>query len=364
MNKKIAVLMLLILCTSMFFLSCGKKDTNQEVDTPKVEETEPETEPETEEVDNHEGQVRSYLTGQWISEKLAQNRPLAIMMGNTSEASPQSGIGSAGVVYEVPVEGSITRLMPIIQNYTSLEKIGSVRSCRFYFVYYALEFDAVYAHFGQSKYAKSLLAQDNVNNINGLSGIGNQVYFRSSDAKAPHNAFANGKEVRKAAKSLNYRIKHESDYQGHYLFADEESPTLNENGETAVYVAPGYRIDQPWFEYNEKDGLYYRFQYGKAHTDALTGKQLTCKNIILQYSKIGYMDDNLSLNIDTQSGGEGMYVTNGKAISITWSKESTYGVTHYYDSQNQEIKLNPGKTWVLIIDKDHLDKVKISASME
>ena len=37
-----------------------------------------------------------------------------------------------GVVYEAPVEGDITRLMGIFEDYKDLERIGSVRSCRDY----------------------------------------------------------------------------------------------------------------------------------------------------------------------------------------------------------------------------------------
>ena len=47
-----------------------------------------------------------------------------------------------------PVEGSITRLMALFENYGKLKKIGSVRSCRLYYCYFALEWDAIYCHTG------------------------------------------------------------------------------------------------------------------------------------------------------------------------------------------------------------------------
>ena len=72
-----------------------------------------------------ETQVKSYLTGENVPESIGRRRPVAVMMGNNSVGAPQSGIGHAGVVYEAPVEGNITRLMGILEDYDELERIGS-----------------------------------------------------------------------------------------------------------------------------------------------------------------------------------------------------------------------------------------------
>lgn len=69
------------------------------------------------------------------------------------------------------------------------------------------------------------------------------------------------------------------------------------------------------------------------------------------------------------AGGAGKYITNGKAIDITWKKDSVnyddpfanenFGVTHYYDANGNEITLNQGKTWVCIILDSYSDSVAI-----
>ena len=88
-----------------------------------------------------EGMVKSYLTGEPVAEVQGRRRPVAVMLSNIISACPQSGISRAGVIYEAPVEGGITRLMGLFENYDDLEKIGSVRSCREYYVYLAAGFD-------------------------------------------------------------------------------------------------------------------------------------------------------------------------------------------------------------------------------
>ena len=45
---------------------------------------------------------------------------------------------------------------------------------------------------------------------------------------------------------------------------------------------------------------------------------------------------------------DGYYITGGKAIHITWEKESDFAPTKYYDDNGNEIVLNPGKTFIAI----------------
>ena len=136
--------MLAAASAGMILSGCGKKE-EEEVPLPKpqtvVEDTEPdeETLPDeetvVEEEDTHEGEAKSFLTGEWIDEALAKQRPVSCMIGNTDSALPQYGIGQAQVIYEAPVEGGLTRLMGIFQDYKDIEKLGSVRSSRLYYAY-------------------------------------------------------------------------------------------------------------------------------------------------------------------------------------------------------------------------------------
>lgn len=135
-----------------------------------------------------EGMVKSYLTGEPVAEVQGRRRPVAVMLSNIISACPQSGISRAGVIYEAPVEGGITRLMGLFENYDDLEKIGSVRSCREYYVYLAAGFDALYYHYGQAAYAIPLLESDHIDNVNGME-YSEQVYYRTSDRPSPHNAY-------------------------------------------------------------------------------------------------------------------------------------------------------------------------------
>ena len=130
-------------------------------------------------------------------------------------------------------------------------------------------------------------------------------------------------------------------------------------GVDAQIVKPGYFLNEPWFEYNPEDKLYYRYQFGDKQIDELTGEQLAYKNIILQYSTWRNYDENGYLNIDVDAGNVGKYIVNGKAIDITWSKQTPWGPTYYYDTNGNHITLDTGKTWVCIIQDTYADRVEI-----
>ena len=116
-NKKIivgiagAVALIAIVAVCIFAFGSGKeKKITENKETTTVAETT--TVPET----TAQPKGISMLTGEHISEKLAEKRPVAVMYNNIINAIPHSGIDNAGIVYEAPVEGSITRLMALFEN--------------------------------------------------------------------------------------------------------------------------------------------------------------------------------------------------------------------------------------------------------
>lgn len=362
MNKivKVISLVLITMC-AISVVSCGtnkEKKSDLNIATP-VKEDSLKVEEDTVEP-SYEGMSRSLLTGEWIDEDVAKQRPLACMIANTKIVDPQSNIGEAKILYEVPVEGGITRTMALFEDYTKFDKIGSIRSCRFYFVHYAMEYDAIYAHFGQSHYADELLNRSDVNNISGLNGSDfKYAFFRTGDIGAPHNAFINGQGIMECAQAKGYNLNISEDLNSHFQFALEDEEQNLESGTTATLVKTRYPVSNTYFKYNDKEKTYDRYQFGRAHMDAVTGKQLTFKNVILEYTNITYMPDQYSLNITTTGSGEGVYLTNGKSEPITWEKKGDFDVTHYYDASGEEISLNVGKTNICIISNSDKSDVTI-----
>ena len=84
--------------------------------------------------------------------------------------------------------------------------------------------------------------------------------------------------------------------------------------------------------------------------------------MILQCCSWQYESDKYTLNIDVNGGGSGYYITNGKAIPVTWKKDSTNAPARSYDADGNEITMNQGKTWVCVLQDSYADKIKFYSS--
>lgn len=347
-------ILVLIFALLLALTACGRKDTKEEpessteasVETPPAS-MEPEETVEPEE--SHEGQAISKLTGLWVDEDIASQRPIALMFNNIAYASPQSGTGEASILYEAVVEGGITRLMAIFET-VSGDRIGSVRSARHYYVSVADEYDAIFAHFGHTKYATSKIEKLGVDNLSGLSGIGSTVYYRDNSIKAPHNAFASAKGIKKGIEIKGYRTTLREGMNNHFTFHEEDTePSKGEDASNKVTLGfSGYT--SPYFTYDAKDRLYYRTQFDEPHIDKATGEQLAFKNLIIQYVSYWTIDQKngyQSMDIE-DSKGEGLYITDGKAVPITWDKKEASKEMHYYSEDGSLLTVNPGKTYVAL----------------
>ena len=371
-TNKAKAIVSLILSSALIFSMVGCKKAEQpeepapqttEASAPAAEKVE--VEPEVEEVDPNaleKGMMRSYLSGLPVSEKIGNRRPVAIMLNNLEAAQPMSGVSYADVVYEYVVEGSITRLMGLFENYDKLDKIGSVRSCREYFVYTALEFDAIYMHFGQAAYALSLLEEDYVHNLNGLGEAGDTCFYRTTDRKAPHNVYTSSKGIEAGIKKLGYREDHYEGYKGKFKFCDLDKVVTNEGGIPITHMEPKYRINKPWFDYNPETEKYDRYQYDGPQIDAETGEQLSYDNVIFQYNFWTQLDEKDYLAFDCHSGGSFQYFTHGKMVMGTWQREmneDNYNMSaiRYYDADGNELVINNGKTFVCVIQNTEVERV-------
>lgn len=335
---------------------CGSKE--EETTAPTEASTTEEVTTEevtTEEVIQHEG-IYNDLTGIWETDRTEEyGRPISVMMNNISDAMPQCGIGEADIVYEMKVEGGITRMLAIYSDYSNFERLGSIRSCRPYYVTVSMEYDAIYMHYGQSPQGETKLATSGINNLSGLSAEGGVTYYRSSDRVAPHNVFSTPEMIEAGIEYMGYSTEHYYGFESMFLFHDEVTPL--ENGETANKITTDYSFNHPWFEYHEDDGLYYRFQYNTAHIDGNTNEQLAYENIIVQFAHYTSIDDHDRQQLDLVGSGTGLYATNGKIIPITWKKSSENAQTKFYTEDGEELVLNPGKTWIAVFESNNTEGV-------
>lgn len=338
MKKKI-VIMLLLLCTLL--TGCGK-DTYGPV---KPGET-----GNKDNKDNNEPVVNQKLK---IVDVNSKSRPVAVMINNLSTARPvQSGVMDAYIVYEIIVEGGITRYMAVYKD-KDTAKIGTVRSSRDYYLDYALENDAIYVHFGWSPQAQELIGKLGVNNINGLY---DDAFWRDNPMNLAyeHTAYTSMDKIMKVAKNKGYRLTSEKDLLLNYS-ADEVSIENEESSLKADNVSIRYsNVVTTSYKYNPTDKLYYRSVNGSVQKDYVTKKQYTTKNIIISYVDNGNIsnDNKGRQELNNIGTGKGYYITDGYSIPITWTKTSRNEQTVYKKLNGEEITVNDGNTFIQIAPKD------------
>ena len=274
------------------------------------------------------------------------DRPIAVMIDNHSDAWPQAGLNQAYMVYEIIVEGGETRLMALFKG-VDLDKIGPVRSARHYFIDYAMENDAIYVHFGQSPQAQSDIKKYSINDINGIAEDGT-TFWRVKDKVAPHNAVTSTEKLLESAKSKKYRTTSTEESVLNYV-TDEVNL---EDGQAANTITiPHSDLQTVKYEYDEENKVYVRYARGKEQTDWDTEEPITTKNIIITFC------DNYTLSDSENKGRQGLrnigtfdgyYITNGKAIKIQCIKNARDEQTVYQDMNGNEIKVNDGNTFVNI----------------
>lgn len=291
-------------------------------------------------------------------------RPIAVMINNHNQARPyHSGLQDAQIIYEMVVEGGITRMMAVFKDQATA-RIGSVRSSRHNFLDYAMENDAIYVHFGWSPQAQNDIANFGINNLNGLYDSG---FWRDTDlynyVNLEHTAYTNIENIKNASIAKGYRMNYNSnDVESELVLKysiDEINlkPNLSEEQlaemETDFMVANNVTI--PYsnymtvsYRYDPENKYYLRFANDVEHKDYITGLQYHFKNIIIaniqNYSCDSYGRQDFK-NIGT---GSGYYITNGYARPITWEKTARNAKTIYRYLDGEEIKVNDGNTFIQI----------------
>lgn len=333
--------------------------SNEPAETPATEETPTEQVPAEEE--SREGMYRSELTNEWIDESLKNQRPIAVMVDNEKTALPHYGLTEADVVYEImnsTANGRITRFMAIVKDWGKIEQFGSIRSTRPTNIMLAAEWNAVLCHDGGPFYIDDWIAKKYSANFSG-------GFARVNNGKSREfTEYICAGDLDKKFSGSKYTTEYNEYYKGqHYHFSNTEIDLS-----TVGAAIDCTEIELPFphnssrLQYNESTGTYDYYEYGSAHTDPQHGNaQLTFKNLLIQDTTFKQLDDNGYLIYNAiDSGRDAYYITNGKAMEVTWIKPAEDDITIYLNKQTGErIELNTGKTYVALVPSDSWDKVVI-----
>ena len=355
MKKKIGHIILLLICV-LGLVGCGKEIVNREPVSGAVTYVAMEEDPFAKIIPRNQ----NLLTGIGdLSEEAIGKRPVAVMVNNLQGARPQYGITQADVIFEIPVEGNITRLMALYADYTTVPKICPIRSCRYYYPAIAKGFDAYYIHWGSDQTILGYLNSLGIDRYDGLANPHN-LFDRDSNKGSQgysleHTGYFDGTKFAAAVQAEGTRTDLKEGKTGTaFQFCDmDEVVTPEGNVCESVYIDFGPTTSQ--FNYNAEKRTYTKKMNGTAHIDAVTGSTLEFTNLFVLETSIHTRDEvgHKSVNWAGSGSTVGYYISNGAVEKITWSKEngSESGYLRFYKENGEMLTINRGKSYIAYCTK-------------
>jgi hypothetical protein len=283
----------------------------------------------------------SPLTGALVeSEGITKQAVTAIMIENSPDARPHSGLKNSGVVFEAIAEGGITRFLVLYQEQKP-QLIGPVRSLRMYYVDWLAAFNASVAHIGGSAAALAEVRNGSYRDIDQFFNAG--AYWRATDRYAPHNVYTSFERLDALNAAKGYTT---SDFTGFVRADSEASATPTATTVNVTISGPAYNSN---YLYNAASNSYDRSQGGAPHTDREEGQISPRVVIVMKLPMKTVFEDGYRQQIDTIGSGAATIFQDGVVREGTWAKASKTEQLTFTDAAGETIPLARGQTWITAV---------------
>ena len=308
-------------------------------------------------------------------------RPLLVMLENSAEARPHSGLSKADIVYEAVAEGGISRFMGVFYcGVGENTELAPVRSARTYFLDWASEYspNPLYAHVGGANCSRDegtgqctshpkAMALEQIQQYGWGGSTGNDlnqfalsfpICYRNPDrlttpVATEHQMVCQTDKLFEKAADRGWTnvdedgISWDEDYVPWTIKEDAPADQRGSVSTIDMFFWPGYEDYDVTWDYNAETNEYLRKTGGKEHKDLEADKQLVAKNIVVQFvveTETG--DIHKHLLYGTIGTGDALIFQDGTVIEGTWAKKTRLARTIFSDSDGNEIEFNPGVIWI------------------
>lgn len=355
--KFIAALVFCVCLTACGAAPAGVTDAPAEtasVQTERETETLPETEPETTEMPIvHTG--TNPLTGEGnYPEAASGKRPAAVMVSNIRQSYPQYGIGAADMLYELPVEGGVTRMMAVYADYSAVPDVCSVRSARYYYPMIAMGMDAIYCHWGaEQNYAVMLMNDLGLDHFDGGKLMNSVLFYRDPERTGKyateHTGYLRGSELPAAIEKYGIRTDRASDEAAFNFSEEARTPAENACIGAVLSFSDSSRTG---FTYDAASQTYLMEHNGSPQIDGKTGQQLSYTNVFVLRTDVSYLEEDQYLRKVMLEGGSGYYISRGGTETIRWEKRNDTEPIRMYNAAGEMLTVNTGKSYIGVIGNE------------
>lgn len=311
-------------------------------------------------------------------------RPNGIMIENSDEARPQSGLSSADIVYEAVAEGGISRFMAIFYCKDSIKLVGPVRSARVYYVDLLSEYGEypLYTHVGGANCNRTtgsgcdngapadalgkLVKLDwfGYNDLNFVSfPVMWRDYERLPGVAVEHTVYSSTQKLWKYAADKRDLtnvdedgVAWDKDFEPWKFKKDEPAspPTTASISFEFWDNSPKYVVK---WAYDSTKNSYKRLTGGVAHLDKNTNKQLEAKNVVIMFAEESVANDGYDVGqrmlYDVIGSNDAIVFQDGKAIKGTWEKKNAFSRVLFYDQKGNEVSFNRGQIFIEVVPEEN-----------
>ena len=266
-----------------------------------------------------------------------KRRPIVVRVPNDPSARPQSGLEQADVVFEMLVEGGLTRYAVVFHSMDA-DRVGPIRSARLSDLELTPMLRGILVHVGaQTQTLERIRDAAKRGDFVDMDQFAHgDAFDRVSDRPAPQNVYTSTKRIRDAAGD-SARVDVPP------LPFGESQAAAKEAGTVTVPYAGDTRVT-----YEVGSDGFKRTQGGRA-SDVRPANVIVIRTDIKEVA--GYVEDELgSLSLEIRTTGEGpaVVLSAGKRYDGTWSRSGTDGF-RFRDASGKEIRLRPGLTWIHVV---------------
>jgi hypothetical protein len=271
-----------------------------------------------------------------------------------------NGISQADMVYEVLVEGGLTRMLALFQDISTAGTIGSIRSARHYTAQIAESHDAIFVTAGGSYLGYEEIQARSITHIDEVAGNHSQMFQRNRN-RIPgrtvdnyHSAITTGALATQWLPRFNVRLIHDPSYTNSLSFITDGTPPGGSNAnDVNIRFSAGKRSA---FKYSHEHGGYRMRQFNTDFSDANDNSLPVFTNLLILKTNVTPIPNDAAglQDVVTTGYGFGYFVCGGRYAEIFWFRGDKTVPFVYALKDGSALNLGRGKTYVAIIP-DNMD---------
>ncbi len=273
------------------------------------------------------------------------DRPaVAVKIGNNPAARPQSGISRADIVFEVPIEGAITRFIAVFQC-RGASRVGPVRSTRWVDVQLLEQLGhPIFGFAGGINPDRALVASSPLFDADFFRHY--DLYHRNPSQLAPNNLYV--------ATSSLWRLDSSKTPPPALFHYSVNAPTGSAVSTVASAALTYSSILEVTWQWDPSLNRWLRF-YGSTPAYGASGTQMSAANVVIERVTTTpgpYVEDaegDHGIHSITVGQGSATVLRNGQAITGYWERSSIHQVIRLVTASGHTIDLAPGNTWVELV---------------